>query len=86
MQALTVKWIAEIMDIEIKIEAEQARLHPEKSKVIRFWLSKNKAKEPAGEGSVYEGMEGFKHGLAGTVVWFTRPENLRSYKAGIYNV
>jgi len=82
----TVQLIAEVMGIEIEIETEQARLRPEKSEVDRLWADNSKAKNLTGWEPVYGGREGFKRGLAETVAWFTNPENLRNYKADIYNV
>lgn len=82
----TVQLIAEVMGVEIEIETEQERLRPEKSEVDRLWADNNKAKDLTGWEPVYGGREGFKRGLAETVAWFTNPENLRSYKADIYNV
>lgn len=82
----TVQLIAEVMGVEIEIETEQVRLRPEKSEVDRLWADNSKAKNLTGWEPVYGGREGFKRGLVETVAWFTKPENLRSYKAGIYNV
>lgn len=81
-----VQLIAEVMGVEIEIETEQVRLRPEKSEVERLWADNSKAKELTGWAPAYGGREGFKRGLEETVVWFTNPENLRNYKADIYNV
>jgi dTDP-glucose 4,6-dehydratase len=82
----SVRLIAEVMGVEIEIETEQARLRPEKSEVDRLWADNSKARDLTGWEPAYGGREGFKRGLAETVAWFTNPENLRSYKADIYNV
>lgn len=82
----TVQMIAEVMGVEIEVETEQVRLRPEKSEVDRLWADNSKARNLTGWEPVYGGREGFKRGLAETVVWFTDPDNLRSYKANIYNV
>lgn len=82
----TVQLIAEVMGVEIEIETEQMRLRPEKSEVDRLWADNSKARNLTGWEPAYGGMEGFKRGLAETVAWFTQPENLRNYKADIYNV
>lgn len=82
----TVQLIAEVMDVEIEIETEQARMRPEKSEVDRLWADNSKARNLTGWEPVYGGREGFKRGLAETAAWFSNPENLRSYKADIYNV
>jgi len=82
----TVQLIAEVMGVEIEIETEQVRLRPEKSEVDRLWADNSKARNITGWEPVYGGREGFRRGLAETVAWFTQPENLRNYKADIYNV
>jgi dTDP-glucose 4,6-dehydratase len=82
----TVQLIAEVMGVEIEIETEQVRLRPEKSEVDRLWADNSKAKNLTGWEPAYGGREGFKRGLAETVAWFTQPENLKNYKADIYNV
>jgi NAD dependent epimerase/dehydratase len=82
----TVQLIAEVMGVEIEIETDQVRLRPEKSEVDRLWADNRKAKSLTGWVPAYSGREGFKRGLAETVAWFTKPENLRNYKADIYNV
>jgi len=82
----TVQLIAEIMGVEIEIETEQVRLRPEKSEVDRLWADNSKARNLTGWEPVYGGREGFKRGLVETVAWFTNPDNLKSYKADIYNV
>lgn len=82
----TVRLIAEVMGVEIDIETEQQRLRPEKSEVERLWASNSKARELAGWEPQFGGREGFKRGLAETVEWFTDPENLKQYKADIYNI
>ena len=82
----TVKLIAEVMGVEIEIETDQVRLRPEKSEVDRLWADNSKAKNLTGWEPIYGGMEGFKRGLAETSAWFTKPENLRNYKADIYNL
>ena len=82
----TARLIAEVMGVEIEIETDQVRLRPEKSEVDRLWADNSKAKNLTGWEPAYGGREGFKRGLVETVAWFTNPENLRSYKADIYNV
>jgi len=82
----TVRLIAEVMGVEVEIETDPVRLRPEKSEVDRLWADNSKAKNLTGWEPAYGSMEGLKHGLAETVSWFTNPENLRSYKADIYNV
>lgn len=82
----TVKMIAEIMGTEIEIETDSVRLRPEKSEVERLWADNSKAKRLLNWEPKYGGKAGFRRGLKETIDWFTKPENLRSYKADIYNI
>jgi dTDP-glucose 4,6-dehydratase len=74
------------MGVEIEIVTDDMRLRPEKSEVERLWSSNAKAKELLNWQPGYGKSEGFKRGLAETVAWFSQPENLRGYKADIYNL
>lgn len=78
--------IAEVMHAEIEIIADEARLRPENSEVERLWASNAKAKKLFGWQPDYGGRAGFKRGLIETVEWFTRHDNLRGYKADLYNI
>lgn len=82
----TVQMIAEIMGAEVEIESDQVRFRPDKSEVDRLLADNSKARKIAGWEPAYGGREGFRRGLAETVTWFSEPENLRTYKADIYNV
>jgi dTDP-glucose 4,6-dehydratase len=61
-------------------------LRPEKSEVNRLWADNSKAKKLLGWEPEYGGRDGFKRGLQETAEWFTNPENLKRYKADIYNI
>ena len=82
----TVRLIGELMDAEVAIETEQQRLRPTKSEVERLWADNTKAKSLLAHEQRYAGLEGLRRGLAETIAWFLNPENLKSYKAGIYNL
>jgi len=82
----TVKLIAEIMDAKIEIETDKARIRPDKSEVSRLLADNTKAKNLLGWAPVYGGKDGLIRGLAETVEWFLKSENLRGYKAHVYNV
>ncbi|EJL81412.1 NAD dependent epimerase/dehydratase, LLPSF_EDH_00030 family [Herbaspirillum sp. CF444] len=82
----TVAMIADIMGVKIEIETDEVRLRPEKSEVDRLWAANDKARELTGWSPGYAGHDGFRRGLQETVTWFTNPDNLKNYKAGIYNV
>ncbi|TDL76471.1 NAD-dependent 4,6-dehydratase LegB [Peribacillus frigoritolerans] len=81
----TAELIAEIMGKEIEIETEDLRLRPEKSEVERLWADNSKAKRLLGFEPSYGNRNGFKKGLTETIEWFTNIENLKHYKADIYN-
>ncbi len=82
----TVRFIAESMGAEIKIETQDERLRPAKSEVDRLWADNAKAKRLFGWETAYGGREGFKRGLAETAQWFSDPAILAAYKADRYNI
>ena len=82
----TARLIAEVMGAEIEIETDEERLRPEKSEVNRLWADNTKARRLLGWEPKYGGRDGFKRGLQETAAWFTNPENLKRYKADIYNI
>ena len=69
-----------------KIISDSVRLRPEKSEVERLWADTTKAKELISWEPSHAGREGFKRGLTETIRWFTKSENLSTYKSGIYNL
>lgn len=80
------EYIAKIMETDIRIETDEARLRPENSEVDRLWADNGKARKLAGWEPAYAGIEDFKKGLQETVAWFRDPENLKGYKTDIYNL
>lgn len=82
----TVRIIGEIMDVNIEVESDEKRMRPEKSEVERLWAANGKARELTGWTPLYGEKEGFRRGLGETVKWFSDPDNLRGYKADIYNI
>ena len=82
----TARLIAEVMDKEIEIETEEARLRPERSEVERLWADTTKARELMGWQPQYGGREGFRRGLIETIEWFRDPANLSRYKSELYNL
>lgn len=65
-----------------KIVTENERLRPEKSEVFRLYGSNKKIKESTGWQPKYS----LKEGLGETITWFKNTENLKQYKADIYNL
>jgi dTDP-glucose 4,6-dehydratase len=82
----TVNLIAEAMNAEVEIITDEARMRPENSEVARLWAANAKAKELFGWQPKYAGRDGFKRGLVETAEWFMQGDNLRAYKADIYNI
>jgi NAD dependent epimerase/dehydratase len=82
----TARTIAKLMGVEIDFVSDDQRLRPGKSEVRRLWASNAKAKRILNWAPEYSGEDGFARGLRETVAWFTKAENLRRYKADIYNL
>ena len=82
----TAQLIAEAMNTEIEIVTDEVRMRPENSEVERLWADNAKAKQLFGWQPIYGGREGFMRGLVETAEWFAQPDNLRGYKADIYNL
>lgn len=78
----TLSLIREIMSSDVEFIIDDIRIRPEKSEVFRLWCDNTKI----------HGLTGFKstvsirEGLEKTIEWFTRPNNLKKYKANLYNV
>jgi NAD dependent epimerase/dehydratase len=74
--------IQDIMQSDVTSITEEQRLRPEKSEVFRL----------IGDDSLIYSMTGWRpdysleQGLRKTVNWFMNPENLKKYKAEIYNL
>jgi NAD dependent epimerase/dehydratase len=82
----TVRLIAELMGRDIEIVTDEQRVRPSGSEVERLWADNSKAREIAGWTPQYASMEGLRRGLRETIDWFTVADNLRKYKAGLYNI
>lgn len=82
----TAQLIAEAMGVDIEIVTDEDRLRPPNSEVERLWAANSKAKRLLGWQPTFGGRDGFRRGLELTAEWFRQPENLRAYKADIYNI
>jgi NAD dependent epimerase/dehydratase len=82
----TAQTIADVMGVEIEIITDEQRLRPEKSEVERLWASNDKARKLLSWEPRYNGMNGFRRGLAETVNWFRKPSHLMSYRSDMYNL
>lgn len=78
----TLKLIRELMNADIEILEDEERLRPANSEVFRLWC----------DNTLINSLTGFtpewsiEKGLAETIEWFLKPENLAKYKSNIYNV
>lgn len=78
----TLELIAKLMNSDVKFIEDNQRIRPKKSEVFRLWGDNSKIRSLTGFSPSYS----LEDGLKETIDWFLRKENLRSYKANIYNV
>lgn len=74
--------INEIMGANAEIVRDPKRIRPKNSEVNRLWGDNAKIKSLTDFSPKYD----IRKGLAETVEWFSKPENLAKYKADIYNI
>ncbi len=74
--------IIDIINPKAKIISDDVRLRPEKSEVERLLGSADKIKSLTGWKPCYN----LNEGLMQTIEWFKNSDNLKNYKADIYNV
>ncbi|MDD3528033.1 MAG: SDR family NAD(P)-dependent oxidoreductase [Clostridia bacterium] len=78
----TLKLIKEIMQSDVCFVTDEQRLRPKDSEVFRLW----------GDNSLITSLTDWRPeytieaGLKETVEWFCKPNNLKNFKAGIYNL
>ena len=82
----TVRVIADVMEVEVEVETDDARIRPELSEVERLWASNEKARELLGWTPVYGGSNGFRRGIGETVAWFSEPLNQSGLRSDRYVV
>lgn len=78
----TLEIIRDLMGSNVEFLVDEQRMRPSKSEVFRLWCDNSKIKELTGFEPEYD----IRRGLGATVDWFSKPENLRNYKADIYNI
>lgn len=74
--------IAEVMNARVRFEVDPDRIRPDASEVFRLLCDTTRYEQLVGKRQV----KSLREGLGLTVDWFRRPENLKKYKTGIYNV
>ena len=82
----TTRLIAELMQAEIEIQADDQRTRPQASEVERLWADNRLARELLDWAPAYAGREGFGRALRQTIDWFVEPGNLSRYKHLHYNI
>ena len=70
------------INADARIVSDSERIRPEKSEVFRLFGSNEKLRQYTAWKPEYS----LEQGLSETIAWFKDPENLRQYKADIYNV
>ena len=82
----TAALIAEVMNTEVEILADEQRMRPQGSEVNRLFGSNNLMHHLTGFHPSFGGLDGFRRGLAHTAEWFSDPSNLAFYRPGTYTV
>jgi NAD dependent epimerase/dehydratase len=78
----TLNLIRELMHSDVEFVFDEQRVRPEKSEVFRLWADNTKIGELTGFVPEHD----IRSGLAKTIEWFLRKENLAKYKNDLYNV
>ena len=78
----TLELIKKIMNSDVEFVVDSQRIRPKNSEVNRLWCDNAKIKKLTG----FEPKYTIEDGLKETIEWFCNPENLKKYKADIYNV
>ncbi|ALO14228.1 dTDP-glucose 4,6-dehydratase [Salinivirga cyanobacteriivorans] len=78
----TLELIKELMNSDIEFITDEERIRPANSEVFRLWGDNTLIKELTGFKPEYS----IEKGLKETISWFMKPENLKKFKSGIYNI
>ena len=78
----TVRAIAQVMGVEVVVKAEDDRLRPAGSEVMRLLADRSKLHAATG----WEPQHTLEQGLAITAEWFGDPANLARYKVDQYTI
>ena len=78
----TLNLIKELMGSSVKFVTDKQRIRPANSEVSRLWCDNTKIERLTG----FKPQIDIREGLQKTIDWITQPDNLRAYKAEIYNV
>ncbi|BBP45517.1 NAD-dependent dehydratase [Thiosulfatimonas sediminis] len=78
----TLNLIKQIMQSDVEFVTDAQRLRPKDSEVFRLWCDNSLIKDLTDFVPQYDILSG----LTQTIEWFSQPQNLKHYKADIYNV
>jgi NAD dependent epimerase/dehydratase len=78
----TLDIIKELMSSDVQFVTDSQRIRPDKSEVYRLWCDNSLIEKLTG----FKSQVGIREGLQRTIEWITHGENLKNYKASIYNV
>jgi len=78
----TLNLIKELMNSDVKFSTDEQRVRPGKSEVFRLWCDNTKIENLTG----FKPQVDIREGLQRTIDWLTTGENMKNYKANIYNV
>ena len=82
----TARLIADVMGVDLEIEADEQRLRPLNSEVERLLAATAKVRELTPWRPKFGGLDGFRRGIELTSAWFREPANLGRYKHDVYNL
>ena len=78
----TLNLIKELMDSDVEFITDELRIRPGKSEVFRLWCDNTKIESLTG----FKPKVDIREGLKRTIDWFIKSDNLKKYKADIYNL
>jgi len=78
----TLDMINELMGSDVNFIEDMQRIRPKNSEVFRLWCDNSKIEKLTG----FKPQINLQKGLKKTIDWITLPNNLKNYKAEIYNV
>lgn len=78
----TLNMIKGIMKSDVQFISDKVRIRPENSEVFRLWGDNTLIREITGFQPVFS----LRKGLEETCQWFNNSENMKKYKANIYNL
>lgn len=78
----TLEMIRDVMQSDVRLFTDEKRLRPENSEVFRLWGDNTIITKLTSWQPEYS----MKQGLEETIDWFLKPENLKKYKPGVYNL